>query len=231
MKEIKKVMFEYRGIVIRSFFMIFGLTVFGTIIHDLIVRFVPDDEMTLFPLGTFLCIFAIVATAVFVFSTEMMVHFNMAISYGGTRKKFAVETTIFGISFYSICAVFLWSFNRFEMWKMEKLFHNMYEVESDLTAFLGFRLLAFCVLFLTALSMIMFACMLKFGMKAYFGVFVIYMVVPVFISKFEDSFAKLIQMLTDLFGNSVTLVLLVFAVVGALLFIANIIIQKQQVIN
>lgn len=105
----KKIWFRIKDELKILLMMSFGAFLFGTLLCFIIVRFVPDPEITTASIASFMATFFGAITVSVGGAVSMISDFNIAVGMGYTRKKFVLEEIIMAflesIVFYVISYV------------------------------------------------------------------------------------------------------------------------------
>ena len=157
----------------------------GNLLHDLIVRFVPDDEMTVFPFGTLMVLFMSVL-AMFLLSLFGAGIFHPLVSMGESRHTF------FSDLFVSSALIFLGEellamlCYRFEKMKFHRMFPGL--EESGDFSFLFSPL--FCALYFAVgvcLTLLVQALILRYEKTALGILWILWLGGTLLFSKFLDA--------------------------------------------
>lgn len=229
MKTLKKILKENQTLFIQMSLVILCFGLAGMVLHDLIVTFVPDEDMTVVPLGTTFLLMGIFILSMFYFVSHGSIHFNLAVSMGGTRKQFFYEQITLLTGFYAVWIAFAYVFHRFELWTIEILFKGAYELEFTCDELFQWKIIFFAILMGVTLNMLLIAMGLKFGRYAYIVLYLVYMVFLLCIKKIEAYFEKINFVMPDIVRNSTFVICLILAIAIGLLVTSRLIIRRQQV--
>lgn len=155
---------------------LFSVMIFGNAMHDIILFFTrAEEDSTVFPLATVLMIGVIFGYMIYYGGIADAGRFNLMISMGCTRREYfsiriaelALEVLVGYVA--SFCC------NTFEKWKFIR-FYKEIPVELDISVFFSLKYAVPVFLFLAAVSFTASICIMKYGVKAFWGLYIVFMV-------------------------------------------------------
>lgn len=212
-----------------------GITAVGYLIGLIVVFIVMNvaKENTCATAGTMLAFIAFAFMHLFGISFSFMGDFNMAISLGATRKSFVAGYVLFNLLEIAVLEVEIILFGMFEKFMLKTAFPQA-SMEIDLTTFFTWKYLLGAMVVFTVLEMLLGAVILRYGVKAFWVLWAIWMIVclaPMNIEKNEKLSGELAKLGLFLGGKltpqgMVVLVIVLTIVVAAITW--NIL-RKQRV--
>lgn len=212
-----------------------GITAVGYLIGLIIVFIVMNatKENSYATVGTMLAVIVFAFMNLFGISFSFMGDFNMAVSMGVTRKSFVAGYALFNLLEIAVLEVEIILFGMFEKFMLKTAFPQA-SMEIDLTTFFTWKYLLGAMVVFTVLEMLLGAVILRYGVKAFWVLWAIWMIVclaPMNIEKNEKLSGELAKLGLFLGGTltpqgMVVLVIVLTIVVAAITW--NIL-RKQRV--
>ena len=213
----------------------FGIVAGGYLVGLIIVFIVMNatKENSYATVGTMLAVIVFAFMHLFGISFSFMGDFNMAISLGATRKSFVSGYVLFNLLEIAVLEVEIVVFGVVEKLLLENAFPQAV-MEIDLTNFFTWNYLSGVLVVFTAVEMFFGAVILRYGVKAFWVLWAIWMIVclaPMNIEKNEKLSGELAKLGLFLGGKltpqgMVVLVIVLTIVVAAITW--NIL-RKQRV--
>ena len=220
----KTELLQYLGIMLGGF-------VLGFVILLIIVNQSGENESA--TAGTMIAVILLLFVHFFSTIISFVGEFNTAVSMGATRKNFVISYAIFNMIEITVLETGLFILGNLEKTVINQLFPGI-RFEIDMTEFFAWKYMAGGVIEFTILEIFFAAVLLRFGMKAFWVLWAIWMLgalLPGNIShneKLSKEFTKIGLMLGGKITSTgifvcVAFVLFVIAVIGWR------ILRKQQV--
>ena len=161
---LKKIIQLQKTQILLLIFIPLGTALLGNLMMDCIVRFVPDPEMTVFPLGTAMAYGGTVGGVLAAALVADSVNYRNMLSLGATRKEYILQTYLTKIPMLVFCGLLCVLCSRFELWKFRTVFPEfpMEEIVLDLFSVKSVLLL---LVFSLAFGMLVTVLTIRFGMK------------------------------------------------------------------
>lgn len=212
-----------------------GITAVGYVIGLIVVFAVMNvaKESTCATAGTMLAVIAFAFMHLFGITFSFIGDFNMAISLGATRKSFVAGYALFNLLEIAVLELEIVVFGVAEKLLLENAFPQAV-MEIDLTNFFTWNYLSGVLVVFTAVEMFFGAVILKYGMKAFGGLWALWMLitlVPMNIEKNEKLSGEL-ESLGVILGEKITSQGIAALVIIATIIIVMImwkILRKQRV--
>ena len=212
-----------------------GITAVGYLIGLIVVFIVMNvaKDNTCATAGTMLAVTAFAFIHLFGITFSFIGDFNMAISLGETRKRFVAGYALFNLLEIAVLELEIVVFGVVEKFLLENAFPQSV-MEIDLTTFFSWKYLLGTMLILETVELFFGAIILKYGMKAFWVLWAVWMIgclVPINIEKNEKLSGTLAR-LGILLGGKITsqgIAALVIAVTIIMVMITWKILRKQRV--
>ena len=203
----------------------------GLIIVFIVMNATKENSYAM--VGTRLAVTVFALMHLFGISFSFMGDFNMAVSMGVTRKSFVAGYALFNLLEIAVLEVEIILFGMFEKFMLKTAFPQA-SMENDLTALFTWKYLLGAMVVFTVLEMLLGAVILRYGVKAFWVLWAIWMIVclvPMNIEKNEKLSGELAKLGLFLGGTltpqgMVVLVIVLTIVVAAITW--NIL-RKQRV--
>lgn len=212
-----------------------GITAVGYLIGLIVVFIVMNvaKENTCATAGTMLAFIAFAFMHLFGITFSFMGDFNMAISLGATRKSFVSGYVLFNLLEIAVLEVEIILFGMFEKFMLKTAFPQA-SMEIDLTTLFTWKYLLGAMVVFTVLEMLLGAVILRYGVKAFWVLWAIWMIVclaPMNIAKNEKLSGELAKLGLFLGGKFTPqgIVALVIALTIVVAAITWNILRKQRV--
>jgi hypothetical protein len=229
MKSLKRIFYTNRKMIILNFIMVVAAGFFGFFLHDILIAIDSDEDQTVFPLGTMMIYFMIVAYTIFVTYQYGTVRFNMNVSAGQTRKSFIREQGLLRIALVLADQLLAFGMTQLELWKF-RTFYASYPIEGAkiLEVLYSAKAVFIVTLGTLSLSMLIMAVALKIGANANIVVLVLYFMALALFAKIADIMDTVgAQFLSaNIYQNIYNVLALLFAV-GV--FVAMMMIRREKV--
>jgi len=184
MKTIHRIWMTHKEEVILSLCASVGFAVLGNLMHDLIVRYVPDEQMTVFPFGTLLTIVSFLMLNLLI-SLFYSVKFNAVITMGDTRHRFFKDLFVVRLFMSAVFLLVAELSYLYEQWKFATKFPE-YEVEVEFNFLHSPYFVVVFLLVSTCFSVLLTALVLRYETKAMIVVWVSFMLFSFGCAKFLD---------------------------------------------
>lgn len=212
-----------------------GITAVGYLIGLIVVFIVMNaaKESTCATAGTMLAVIAFAFMHLFGITFSFMGDFNMAISLGATRKSFVAGYALFNLLEIAVLELEIVVFGVVEKFLLENAFPQAV-MEIDLTNFFTWNYLTGVLVVFTAVEMFFGAVILKYGMKAFWVLWALWMLiclVPMNIGK-NEKLSGVLESLGVILGEKITsqgIAALVIIVTIIIVMITWKILRKQRV--
>ncbi len=168
--------------VLTNLIVLIGAHLFGVILHEIIIR--VSDADSVFPFGTFMTVFAIMALGLFVNWQEEMQQFNLSVSMGETRKKFFVSYAIQYFLMMLIDWVVVFVLYAIENYRLHHFYHGL-EVDLEMGVFFHPATFILVPLVMTGVGMIVGGLGLKMGSNSRWVVVIIWIAIVMGLSRIE----------------------------------------------
>ncbi len=186
----------------------FGSYVFGIIVM-MIIRANTMEENECVTLGMLIAMVALVFMHFFGIIFSFVGEFNMAISMGATRRAYVGSYALFNMAELAGLELLLFVFGKIELALMRVIYPQC-EIILDLTRFFQWKYLLAVIVGMTIIELFLGSVILRFGMKAFWIIWAIWMfltLVPAKLTENEALAAKLHQVGAQIgFGNIVQVV-------------------------
>lgn len=208
--------------VLTNLVVLVGAHLLGIVIHEIIVH--VSDTSSVFPFGTFMTLFAIMALGLFVNWQEEMQQFNLSVSMGETRKKFFAS---YGIQYFLMMLidwVVVFATYWVENYRLNHFYHGL-PVELNLSGL--FHPLTFILvpLFMAAFGMLVGGLGLKMGSNSRWVVIIIWIAIVMGLSKMEGGMVFL-EMLS---WPAYVWAIIAAAISVVLIIVSALMIRRQRV--
>lgn len=165
-----------------------GMYLFSQIMFNIIVRTSKEEETT-FALGSLVMVgvvvFFVLLMGTFGYATE----FNLAIGMGVTRKIFTPAYYLTSVVLLLIETGVIYLFFLFERWFVQSMFPQL-AYEKGIEYLFESKLLFPGILFIAALQILLGVLTLKYGKKAFWGVWVLWMAGCILPSRIEKAMKR-----------------------------------------
>ena len=212
-----------------------GIVAGGYLVGLIIVFIVMNatKENSYATVGTMLAVIVFALMHLFGISFSFMGDFNMAVSMGVTRKSFVAGYVLFNLLEIAVLEVEIILFGMFEKFMLKTAFPQA-SMEIDLTTLFTWKYLLGVMVVLTVLEMLLGAVILRYGVKAFWVLWAIWMIVclaPMNIAKNEKLSGELAKLGLFLGGKFTPqgIVALVIALTIVVAAITWNILRKQRV--
>ena len=138
------------------------------------------------PIGTLIAMVAMAFTHFFCVSFSFIGEFNMAISMGATRKAFVGSYTVFTVAEIALFEFILFVFGCFEQFLLGKAFPQN-RLILDVTAFFTWKNCLSVLIAFTVMELFVAAVILRFGMKAFWTLWIVYMLIAFLPAKLSEN--------------------------------------------
>lgn len=205
-----------------NFLVIVGAFLFGNVIHEIIMNSVGADSV--FPMGTFIGIMAVVIMGFLANWNEGVQQFNLAISMGETRRKFMISFAIQYLILNVLEWLLLFALYNIEKTKMSNVYRG---IEVDLNLDMIFHPATFILVPLVIMSygILIAAIALKLGANAKWIVMIVYLAICIGMSRISDGAAVVRLIHLPVYA----IIGLICAICAVMLTVSVILIKKQQV--
>ena len=173
----------------------FGSYVFGIIVM-MIIRANTMEENECVTLGMLIAMAALVFIHFFGIIFSFVGEFNMAISMGATRRAYVGSYALFNMAELAGLELLLFVLGKIEAALMRVIYPQC-EIILDVTQYFQWKYLLAVIVGMTVVELFLGAAILRFGMKAFWVVWAIWMfltLVPVKLSENEVMAAKMHQL-------------------------------------
>ena len=173
----------------------FGSYVFGIIVM-MIIRANTMEENECVTLGMLIAMVALVFIHFFGIIFSFVGEFNMAISMGATRKAYVGSYALFNMAELAGLELLLFVLGKIELALMRVIYPQC-EIILDVTQYFQWKYLLAVIVGMTVVELFLGAVILRFGMKAFWVVWAIWMfltLVPAKLSENEVMAAKMHQL-------------------------------------
>lgn len=196
----------YKNWLLWSAAMVLGLAVLGMILHAFIVNFLPDDDMTVTYMGTFLATVGAICAGIML-GTNSYYRFKLLVGMGQKRKNVVLCNNIYILAFsvfnYLLSMVVLFAeSNLYKIW-----FKDLPLDEEFLWAFKNFPLYSWLIIILFSLYFrVLVVFSEKYGVKVYFIGYISIVLIILGIDKLSEMekyshiFNSIIQILSNVPG-------------------------------
>jgi len=183
-KTFKRILAAYKYELIIALATATGFAIIGNLIHDMLIRYVPDDDMTVFPLGTLLTIisFFMVSLLVGLFSDG---RFNATIAMGETRHRFFKDLIITRLLTSMVYILMIELAYKYEQWKFTAKYPQ-YTIDLEMRFLYNALFIVILLLGGTCLSVLLTSLVLRFEKKAYIAVWIFFMTSGFTVSRILD---------------------------------------------
>lgn len=172
----------------------FGGYVFGIIVMMIIRANTVEKECV--TLGMLIGMIILVFMHFFGITFSFVGEFNMALSMGATRKSFVGSYTLFNMVELAGLELLLFALGKIEL-ALISVIYPQCEIILDVTQYFQWKYLLAVIVGMTVVELFLGAAILRFGMKAFWVVWAIWMfltLVPVKLSENEVMAAKMHQL-------------------------------------
>lgn len=173
----------------------FGSYVFGIIVM-MIIRANTMEENECVTLGMLIAMIVLVFIHFFGIIFSFVGEFNMALSMGATRKSFVGSYALFNMVELAGLELLLFVLGKIEL-ALISVIYPQCEIILDVTQYFQWKYLLAVIVGMTVVELFLGAVILRFGMKAFWVVWAIWMfltLVPVKLSENEVMAAKMHQL-------------------------------------
>lgn len=173
----------------------FGSYVFGIIVM-MIIRANTMEENECVTLGMLIAMIVLVFIHFFGITFSFVGEFNMALSMGATRKSFVGSYALFNMVELAGLELLLFVLGKIEL-ALISVIYPQCEIILDVTQYFQWKYLLAVIVGMTVVELFLGAVILKFGMKAFWVVWAIWMfltLVPAKLSENEVMAAKMHQL-------------------------------------
>lgn len=173
----------------------FGSYVFGIIVM-MIIRANTMEENECVTLGMLIAMAALVFIHFFGIIFSFVGEFNMAISMGATRRAYVGSYALFNMAELAGLELLLFVLGKIELALMRVIYPQC-EIILDVTQYFQWKYLLAVIVGMTVVELFLGAVILRFGMKAFWVVWAIWMfltLVPAKLSENEVMAAKMHQL-------------------------------------
>jgi len=222
---------------IREVAMMAGLIIvtfiLGMLLHDFLVNNDiknMEEEITVFPLGSFISIIAMLVALCFVGATAMCQDFGMIVGMGATRKEFFLKKVInLGITTVISIIIFV-ILNRIEMIKLNTMWSE-YPLELDFSPYITGKNIFIAIVVLIGMSLFVSAFILKFGKTGFWIIWGLYMIFCLSLSRASDIVSAIKPETINSMSaksNMIMVALFILAVSGTA--VSWLIVRRQEVV-
>lgn len=173
----------------------FGSYVFGIIVM-MIIRANTMEENECVTLGMLIAMIVLVFIHFFGITFSFVGEFNMALSMGATRKSFVGSYALFNMVELAGLELLLFVLGKIEL-ALISVIYPQCEIILDVTQYFQWKYLLAVIVGMTVVELFLGAVILRFGMKAFWVVWAIWMfltLVPAKLSENEVMAAKMHQL-------------------------------------
>ncbi len=173
----------------------FGSYVFGIIVM-MIIRANTMEENECVTLGMLIAMIVLVFIHFFGITFSFVGEFNMALSMGATRKSFVGSYALFNMAELAGLELLLFVLGKIEL-ALISVIYPQCEIILDVTQYFQWKYLLAVIVGMTVVELFLGAVILRFGMKAFWVVWAIWMfltLVPAKLSENEVMAAKMHQL-------------------------------------
>lgn len=173
----------------------FGSYVFGIIVM-MIIRANTMEENECVTLGMLIAMIVLVFIHFFGITFSFVGEFNMALSMGATRKSFVGSYALFNMVELAGLELLLFVLGKIEL-ALISVIYPQCEIILDVTQYFQWKYLLAVIVGMTVVELFLGAVILKFGMKAFWVVWAIWMfltLVPAKLTENEVMAAKMHQL-------------------------------------
>lgn len=228
--KIKWINCDIQNIVRFVLLLAFGV-IFGNVIHEVVLLVDKSDDITVFPLGTFMVLVFIFGFVLYIGSIADVTRFNLLISQGCTRHEYFYGRVIENVVEIVLGIGIAYGCNRYEMWKF-KTFYKDIPVELDISDLFKFKFIVPALLLVSAIAFTASVCIMKFGVKAQWSLWFIFMFICAGVPRLMEEVTKHMnteKILANLELFQYTIIGIVVIISIGLLVIDRLVILKQEV--
>ena len=196
----------------------FGSYVFGIIVM-MIIRANTMEENECVTLGMLIAMIVLVFIHFFGITFSFVGEFNMALSMGATRKSFVGSYALFNMVELAGLELLLFVLGKIEL-ALISVIYPQCEIILDVTQYFQWKYLLAVIVGMTVVELFLGAVILRFGMKAFWVVWAIWMfvtLVPAKLSENEVMAAKMHQLGEQIGLENIVQYLVVVGVIAAVI--------------
>lgn len=164
MDRLKKIIQLQKTQILLLIFIPLGTALLGNLMMDCIVRFVPDDDMTVFPLGTAMAYGGTLGGTLAAALMSDSVNYRRMLALGATRKEYILQTYLIKIPILIICGALCILCARFELWKFRTVFPEL-PMEAPALNVFSLKSVILLLVISLAFGMLVNDLIIRFGMR------------------------------------------------------------------